>query len=281
MIIVTGATGNIGQHLVPLLAGAGHAVTAVSRRAELPGLPAGVRHAQADVGDAASMREVLDGAEALFLLVGGELNAYGESPHALLKVAAEAGVRRVVLVSSQVSATRPAARSHDRLREYEAAVRESGLDHTILRPAGFASNAYAWAEPVRTQRTIHAPFGDVALPVVDPADIAAVAAAALTGDGHAGKVYELTGPEAISPRQQAAVFSEVLGEQVTFAELSREQAAGHLAQFMPEEVVGGTLDILGQPLPAERRVSPDVETVLGRPASPFSAWAARNLPAFR
>ncbi|MFE2726782.1 NAD(P)H-binding protein [Kitasatospora sp. NPDC059327] len=281
MIVVTGATGNIGRTLVPLLAGAGEEVVAVSRQPRPAALPAGVRHARADVGDAASMRPVLDGADALFLLLGGDLNGRGESPKALLDAAGAAGVERVVLVSSQINATRPQAPSHTRLREFETAVRESGLAFTVLRPGGFASNAFAWAESVRTERTVFAPFGDVALPVVDPADIAEVAAAALREDGHAGRTYELTGPEAVSPRRQAAVVSEALGEPVTFVELSRERAHGHLARFMPEEVIDGTLDILGVPVPAEQAISPDVATVLRRPARPFDAWVARNLPAFR
>lgn len=223
------------------------------------------------------MRPVLEGAHAFFILLGGELNGRGESPKALLDAAVAAGVERVVLLSSQINRTRPEAASHTRLREFEAAVRESGPDFTILRPGGFASNAFAWAESVRTERTVFAPFADVALPVVDPADIAAVAAAALREDGHAGRTYELTGPEAISPRQQAAVISEALGEEVAFVELSREDAHAHMARFMPEEVIGGTLDILGLPLPAEREVGPDVERVLRRPAGSFAGWVARAL----
>ncbi|MEU3054789.1 SDR family oxidoreductase [Streptomyces griseus] len=281
MIVVTGATGNIGRTLVPLLAEAGEEVVAVSRQPHPAGLPAGARHARADVGDAASMAPVLKGADAFFLLLGGELNGRGERPKALLDAAVAAGVKRVVLLSSQVAATRPEELSHARLRAFEAVVRTAGPDFTVLRPGGFASNAFAWAESVRTRRTVSAPFGDVALPVIDPADIAAVAAAALSEDGHAGRTYELTGPEAISPRRQAAAISEALGEEVAFVELSREEAHDHLARFMPEEVIGGTLDVLGLPLPAEQAVGPDVESVLHRPARPFGEWVARNLPAFR
>ncbi|MGW7199044.1 NAD(P)H-binding protein [Streptomyces chryseus] len=281
MIVVTGGTGNIGRMLVPLLAEAGEGVVVVSRRRRTEGPPAGVRHAQADVGNSASMRPVLDGADAFFLLLGGELNSHGESPNALLDAALDGGVKRIVLLSSQINATRPEALSHARLREFEAAVRASGAEFTILRPGGFASNAFAWAESVRTQRAVFAPFGDVALPVVDPADIAAVAAAALREDGRAGRTYELTGPMAISPRQQAAAISRALGEEVAFVELSREEARAHMVRFMPEEVVDGTLDVLGVPLPSEQAVSPDVENVLHRPARPFDEWVARNLPAFQ
>ncbi|MFF8941754.1 SDR family oxidoreductase [Streptomyces sp. NPDC014864] len=281
MIAVTGATGNIGRTLVGLLSEAGEEVVAMSRRPQPAHRAAGVRWAQAGVGDTKSVRAALAGARALFILLGGELNSRGESPNALLEAAADAGIERVVLVSSQVSATRPAALSHARLREFEAAVRASGRDFTILRPSGFASNALAWAESVRIKRTVFAPFGDVALPVIDPADIAAVAAAALGEDGHAGRTYELTGPELISPRQQAAAISQALGEEVAFVDLSRADARARMVQFMSEEVVTGTLDVLGIPLPAEQKISPDVEAVLHRPANPFGEWVARNLPAFQ
>ncbi|MEU9168991.1 NAD(P)H-binding protein [Streptomyces sp. NPDC048420] len=281
MIVVTGATGNIGRPLVAALAEAGEDVVAVSRNAQPDGLPAGVRSAQADLGDFASIKPVLQGADAFFILLAGELNGPGEAAVNLIDIAKEAGVKRVVLVSSQLAGTRTDTASHNRLREFEAAVRESGLEYTILQPAGFASNAYAWVESVRGRRTVFAPFGDVALPVIDPADIADVAVAALREDGHSGQTYVLTGPEAVGPRRQAAMFSEVLGEEVTYVELTREQATEAMSQFMPEAVVKGTLDVLGSPLPVEQKVSPDVEKVLGRPARPFSEWVARNLPVFK
>ncbi|NEA39435.1 NAD(P)H-binding protein [Streptomyces sp. SID11385] len=281
MIVVTGATGNIGRPLVAALAQAGEEVVAVSRSAQPAGLPGGVRVAQADLGNFASIAPVLEGADAFFILLAGELNGPGEAATNLLDIAKRAGVKRVVLVSSQLSGTRSDTPSHNRLREFEAAVRASGLEYTILRPGGFASNAYAWSESVRTNRTVFSPFADVALPVIDPADIADVAAVVLREDDHAGQTYVLTGPEAIGPRRQAEMIAEVLGEDVTFVELSREDAHAAMSQFMPEDVVSGTLDVLGSPLPVEQQVSPDVHTVLGRPARPFSDWVARNLPAFK
>lgn len=281
MIVVTGSTGNVGRTLVAALTAQGAEVAAVSRRPLPVELPEGARHVQADLGKAESLRGVLKGADALFILLAGEMLAGGESAETLLGVAKEEGVRKVVLLSSQITATRPDAGSHDRLREYEEAVRGSGLEWTVLRAGGFASNAFAWAESVRAERTVLAPFGDVALPVIDPADIAEVAAVVLREEGHAGRTYELTGPVAVNPREQATVLAGLLDEKVTFVELTREAAFGHMSQFMPEGVVNGTLDILGEPLPAEQLISPDVEKVLGRPAAPFAAWAERSLPAFR
>ncbi|CAL9349271.1 NAD(P)H azoreductase [Streptomyces sp. enrichment culture] len=281
MYVVTGATGNVGRALVGVLAAAGAEVTATSRGITAADVPEGVRQRQADLTDAESLRPVLDGAEALFLQNGGAV-AHLLRTGEVLDVAKSAGVRRVVLLSSQGVATRPGSASHGLVaRAIEDAVRGSGLDWTILRPGGFASNAYAWAESVRTGRTVAAPFGDVGLPVVDPDDIAGVAAAALREDGHAGEVYELTGPALVTPRQQAAAIGAALGEPVRFVELSRQEAAAGMAAFMPADVVETTLSILGSPTPAEQRVGPDVERVLGRAPGTFAEWARRNAAAFR
>ncbi|GAA4566500.1 NAD(P)H-binding protein [Micromonospora coerulea] len=275
MIVVTGATGNVGRPLVRALAAAGEPVTAVSRQVTAADLPPGVRPMAADLAEPAGLKAALDGAEALFLLLTGDLLAGGADPGGILDAARDAGVRRVVFLSSQGVATgrHPAG--------LEQAVTASGLDWTVLRPGGFHSNALQWAGTVRQQRLVAAPFGDVALPTVDPADIAEVAAVALRAPGHAGRTYELTGPEPVSPRRQAAAIGQALGEPVRFVEQTAEQARAHLLRFMPEPVVEATLAILGTPTAAEQRVSPDVAHVLGRPPRPFAEWARRTVDAFR
>lgn len=167
------------------------------------------------------------------------------------------------------------------MRAIEEAVRGSGLAWTILRPGGFASNACAWAESVRAERTVAAPFGDVGIPVIDPADIGEVAAVALGKDEHDGHVYELNVPVAITPRQQAEAIGAALGEPVRFVELTRGEAHVRMAAFLPEPVVETTLAVLGEPNAAELRLSPDVERILGRAPHSFGGWARRNVEAFR
>jgi uncharacterized protein YbjT (DUF2867 family) len=281
MIVVTGATGNVGRPLVQALAAAGEQVTAVSRTVPDAAVPDGVRHRQADLTDPESLRSILDGAGALFLHDGGA-NAHLVNPRDILDIAKAGGVGRVVLLSSIGVATRPQSASHGgMMRSTEDAVRQSGMDWTILRPGGFDSNAYAWAETVRAHRTVVAPFGDVGLPTVDPADIAEVAAAALRGAGHAGQVYELTGPALTTPRQGAEAIADALGEPVRFVEQTREEARAQMLRFMPEAVVETTLDAIGEPNAAEQRISPDVERVLGRAPRTFAEWVRRNIAAFR
>ncbi|GHH45797.1 SDR family oxidoreductase [Streptomyces candidus] len=279
MIVVTGATGNIGRPLTQALAEAGRQVTAVSRHTAA--VPDGVRHVVGDLAEPASLKPVLTGAKALFLLLSGELHATGANPADIISEAATAGVRRVVLLSTLGVVTRPSGRTRIAMRALEDMLRESGLEWAILRPGGFASNALWWAESVRAQQVVAAPFGDVGVPIIDPADIAAVAAACLLDDRHVGSVHELTGPEVITPRQQTKAIAAALGSPVRFHELTREEAKTAMTQSMPAELADDTLDILGSPSPAELRVSPDVQQVLGRAPRPFADWAARNVAAFR
>ncbi|GII89997.1 NAD(P)H-binding protein [Sinosporangium siamense] len=283
MIVVTGATGNVGAPLVRVLAAAGERVTAVSRRGAGVEALENVEHRTGDLAAPESLGPAFEGAEALFLLLSGELLAGPASldRRALLDIAREAGIKRVVLLSSQAAGTRPAVPPYSLLRAAEDDLRASELAWTILRPGGFHSNTFGWAAGVREQKAVAAPFGDVALPFIDPSDIAEVAATVLRDAGHSGQIYELTGPEPVSPREQARAIGDALGTPVRFAEQSRDEARALLVRFMPEAVVDATLDLLGAPSAAERLVSPAVERLLGRPARTYGEWAARNVAAFR
>jgi uncharacterized protein YbjT (DUF2867 family) len=276
MIVVTGATGNVGRPLVRVLAEAGEEVTAVSRGAR-EAVPDGVTHHRADLADAGSLHPALTGADALFLMVP-EVGTHLD-PHAIVDVVTSAGIPRVVLLSSQVVGTRSVTPAP--LRRVEEVIEQSGLEWTHLRPGAFASNALAWASSVRAERTVTAPFGDVALPVVDPEDIAETAAAVLREPGHGGRAYVLTGPEVTSPRERARIIGDVLGEPITFVELTREQARDRMPASMPEHLVERSLSFNGAPTREEQRVSPDVTTVLGRSPRHFTDWVKRNVAAFR
>jgi uncharacterized protein YbjT (DUF2867 family) len=167
---------------------------------------AATAHGSLPLAEPESLVPALDGADALFLLTSGDFVSAGGSVSDVLDVARAGGIGRIVLLSSQGVATG----SHP--STLEDPVTESDLEWTLLRPGGFDSNTLQWAEMVRAQRMVGAPFADVALPTIDPADIAEVAAVALRDAGHAGRAYELTGPAPISPRQQAMAIADALGE---------------------------------------------------------------------
>ncbi len=282
-IAVTGATGNVGSVLVRLLAETGSDVTAIARRlpvADHEPAPGSVRPVAADLADPATLAGALEGVYALFLLVAGD------DPHALLDVAKRSGVGHAVLLSSQGARTRPARYPHP--VAFEDAVRSSGLGWTVLRPGGFATNAFQWVPGVRSARTVEAPFVDVALPVIDPDDIAAAAARVLTdvvgggtGSTHEGASYTLTGPAAVSPRDQAAAIASAIGDDVRVVELDRDAALARMSAVMPPAVAAATLDLLGEPTADEVAVNRDAARLLGRPASSFADWATRHAGAFR
>ena len=186
-----------------------------------------------------------------------------------------------MLFRSQAVGSRPGAAAYAPLAAIEAAVTRSGLGWTILRAGGLATNAFAWAPAVRAKQTVFAPYGDVALPAIDPLDIAEVAAAALTGDGHLGQTYVLTGPEATTPRQRTQIIATAIGRDLGFVEVPHDEVREQMLAFMPAPVADATLAILGHPTPQEAQGSPDVERLLGRPARSFDAWAHRNAAAFR
>lgn len=275
MITVIGATGNVGRPLVETLTAAGEQVTAVSRGRSDDPLPDGVRHHPADLAQIDSLAPALEGTAALFVLPAGG------QPQQIFDAARASGLRRVVLLSSQGAGTRPEAPGYAPFRAFEDALRRSGLAWTILRAGGFDSNALWWRDSVRAEATVAAPFGDVRVPTVDPADIAAVAAAALRDARHEGRTYVLTGPAPISPREQTQAIGDVLGRPLRFREQTPDEARAQMLRLLPPAIVDATLLVLGRPSAAEVAVRPDLEQVLGRPAHSFAEWARQNAGAFR
>lgn len=288
MIAVVGATGTIGRALVPALIAEGEQVIAVSRGVTPARLPVGAVHRRADLGDPQALAAALGGAETLFLMIAGEQLFSGVDPCLVIGAAESVGVRRVVLLSSQAVGTRPGSEHHRRMADFEDVVRESGLDWVVLRPGGFSSNALAWADSVRNERTIAAPFGDVGVRLVDPVDVAEVAARVLGEPRHRSITYVLNGPERVTPRQQAAAIGQAVGSPVRFVELTREQARADVAGLMPElrpeispaTVADSVLAMLGAPTAEELAASPDIHHVLGRRPNTFAHWAHRNAAAF-
>jgi uncharacterized protein YbjT (DUF2867 family) len=276
-ILVTGATGNVGAELVRQLAAAGEPVRALVRDdARRAALPPGVESVVADLNRPESLAPALEGARAVHLLAG-----YAGLPDALERMRA-AGVERVTLQSSSSvpsgDTSNAVARYHI---ESEQAIRASGLDWTFLQPNTFMSNTLQWADQLRNGDVVRAPFADVPIATIDPRDIAAIAAAALTGNGHAGRSYRLSGPESLLAAERVAILAQVLGRDLRFEPQPNDEAHAEMSAAMPAEYVDaffrffvdGTLD--------ESAVLPTVEEVTGRPPRTFAAWAEEHANAFR
>ncbi|MDQ1049881.1 NAD(P)H-binding protein [Streptomyces sp. V4I2] len=278
MILVTGATGNVGAELVGALAEAGRPVRALSRTGRRDGLPSAASGVEAVAGDLnrpKTVRDALDGVTALFLMPG-----YGGQRQVLAN-ARDAGVERVVLLSGKSAGTGDTANAvAGYLIDAETAVRESGLAWTCLRPTSFMSNALQLADQIRKGDTVRVPFPDVYTTDIDPYDIAQAALSALLSDEFAGRVLELTGPEALLPADRVRVLGEVLGRDLRAVGLTHEETRAELEARMPTPYVDaffaffvdGTLD--------ESVVLPTVREVTGRAPRAFADWARAHADAF-
>ncbi|MEV0171416.1 NAD(P)H-binding protein [Streptomyces sp. NPDC050803] len=272
---MTGATGNIGAELVRGLAGSGEPVRALSRSGGTDGLPPGVEAVAGDLNRPESVRDALDGVAALFLMPGFA------GQRQILKDAREAGVRRVVLLSS------PSVRTGDTenavagyMIDAENAVRESGLEWTFVRPTSFMSNALRLADQIRKGDTVQVPFPDVYTTDIDPYDIAAVARHALVSDAYAGQALEVTGPEALLPADRVRILGEALGRDLRAVGLSHEEARAGMEAQMPKPYVDAFFSFYVDGTLDESVVLPTVEEVTGRPPRSFGEWAREHADSF-
>lgn len=276
MILVTGATGNIGSTLVRELqeSGAG-AVRALSRDLSRVVFPAGTEAVEGDLGRPDSVKAALEGVRSLFLV--SRLGPDAE----IIGAARSAGVEHVVLVSSITVQSHPHLGPAAENLAVERFLRDSGMTWTILRPTQFASNALWWAATIREQETVRVPYPDVGLPAIHPADIASVARKALTGHGHRGHIYALTGPERITARQQVETIATELGRDVPLAGVGRAEAHRTMAAFLGDEAADAVLDVTGGDVNDELLAVRDtVPRITGAPARTFRQWVAENAAAF-
>lgn len=270
MIVVAGATGNVGSALVRALVERGEQVRAVSRSGVDVSGATGVA---ADLTDPASVAPALAGADGFFLLSG-------YAP-AVFDLAREAGVARVVLMSGSSGETGDRSNAVSRyMIDTEEALRAAGLSWTILRPRTFMTNTLQWADQVRAG-VVRAPWPDVPVATVDPADIAAVAAVALTADGHEGREYAVTGPAALTPGERVRLLASALGREVRYEAQPDDEARASMSAQMPAEYVDAFFSFFSDGKLDESRVFPTVAEVTNRPPKTFATWASENADKFR
>ena len=163
----------------------------------------------------------------------------------------------------------------------EAAAKGSGIPWTILRPFGFMSNALRWRDQLRAGDVVVEPFADVAVAVVDPADIGAVTASALLDPAHEGRSYVLSGPEALTPADRVRILGDALGRELRFEAQPDDEARAQMSAEMPIEYVDAFFDFYVDGSLDESQVLPTVHAVLGRAPRAFEQWAAAHVEAFR
>lgn len=267
MILVTGATGNVGRHVIGGLVAAGAGVRALTRDPANAHLPARVEVQAGDLTRPETWPAALRAVDRAYVMsIPGELAGF-------LDAARGAGVRHIVLLSSGTVTLRqpnPIARTH---AECERLVERSGLDWTFLRPTAFMANDLRWAPGVRAQGVVRAPYGQAATAAIDERDIAAVAVAALLREGHAGQAYPLTGPASLTQVERVRLLGEALGRTLRFEELDPAAARAHMASVLPPPLVEAVLGMLAAQVGQTAEVVDTVERVTGRAPFSYAAWA--------
>ncbi|MGW5379188.1 NAD(P)H-binding protein [Nocardia sp. NPDC003999] len=271
MILVTGATGNVGAEVVQALAAAGEPVRALVRDPQRAVVPP---EAEAVAGDLTSPETLsFDGVRALFLLPGYP---------AVAQAAAKAGVEHIVQLSGVSAGTGDTSNAITRyMLASEREVTEYAAAWTILRPCAFASNALRWLPQLREGDVIRAPFPDVRTAALDPQDIGAVAATVLRGNSHHGEILWPTGPEPLTPAEQVAILAEAIGRDLICQGLGDEEARADMLRTTPVEYVDAFFDFYVNGAIDESIVRPTVEEVVGRAPRTFGQWATAHADAFR
>lgn len=271
-ILVTGATGTIGRHVVDRLLTTEANVRALTRRPESAGLPSGVEVVGGDLERPETVKSALDGVDGLYLLTDGETEQ-------VVDLARGAGVRHIVILSSATAAFEddPNGAHH---RAAELVVEKSGLAWTHVRPGMFASNLLDWADAIRTEGVVRAPYDAARQAPVHEVDVAEVAATALLDDAHHGKIYTLSGPESLTKSEQIAEISRGIGRLLRFEELTPDQWREHVKNEMPEYVTDWLIGYWARTVDNPEPVLPDVQEVLGRPARRLAEWAADHAQDF-
>lgn len=268
-ILVTGATGTVGQHVTELLVKRGAFVRALTRNPERARakLPEGVEIAAGDLMKPETLEDALQGVKAMFLIISSdEPNADLNTDPQVLALAEMAGVKRVVVLVGYEEGP------------VEEALRASGMQWTLVKPAEFMANVLVdWGETIRTEGVVRDFYGNALSARVHEGDIAAIAVEALLGDSNHGRSYPLTGPEALTRREAVRAIATAIGKDILFVELTEEEARQKWRdEGYDEESVEFFVQIAKNPPEAGYTVLPTVEQVLERPARTFAEWAIEH-----
>lgn len=269
-ILVTGATGAVGRHLVATLIARGASVRALTRKPDDATLPEGVEVVASDLADASTFgAHLFEGVDRVFVFPARGVETF-------LDAAIAADIHRFTVLSSLAAAIEfprdrgSASQVHH--SAVEAAVTERTDAWTILRPGTFANNLLTWAWQIRSGAPIRAPYLASAQAPVHEYDIAEAAAQTLLTDDHIGATIPITGPQALTRAEQVAAIGAAIGREIPLVEITPEQFRAETAQFIPEPIMKMLLDYWSDTLTVPDQVRP-VTSVTGRPGRTLAEWA--------
>jgi uncharacterized protein YbjT (DUF2867 family) len=280
-ILVVGATGNVGGHVVSQLAATGAQVRAMVRNPDAARLPTHVEVMRGDLTLPETLDACLDGIDAVFLVwVAGTATV---AP-VLERIAKHA--RRIVLLSAPLKTPHPFFQQPNPLRDLfaqiEHRIESSGLEWTFLRPGMFDANALLWWAPqIRAGDVVRWPHLAVPTAPIDERDIAAVAVRALREDGHAKVEYVLTGSQSLSQFEQVSTIGRVIGHSLPTEEISPDEARRELLTIMPAPAINMLLDAWAAASGLPAFVTSTVAEITGAPARTFLEWATDHAAEFR
>lgn len=280
MILVTGATGNIGTELIPLLRESGQSLRVLVRdERKVAHLDACVERAAGDLDKPETLLRAVNGVERIFLVTFETRQDVN-----LLEAAKKAGVQHIVKLST-LEATEHKIKVGKWHYEREELIRASGLDWTFLRPGMFMSNSIQWwADSIKGQGSVFFPGGKKGkVAPVDPRDVARVAALALSQPGHNGQAYELTGSKLFTIGEMVQVISGVLGKPIQYVDIPPIAAKLFMLKSgMDRALVNALMEVLASLRRNEGAIVTDtVQQVTGQPPRTFEAWCREHIKAFQ
>lgn len=263
-ILVTGATANIGRRIVDVLIELGaNDIRALTTNPTKAALPDGVEPVTGYLGNPASLPAALDGVDRMYLA------PLPSTLDVTLDLIRRAGVDYVVALSGGAH-----------WQQHADTIAASGVLNTQLGPGEFLENFAIWSEQIKTTRTVREPYPAVIEAPIGMDDIARVAATLLVKPepSHHGRMYELTGPEALTRAEIAKQIGVGIGVDVTFEQCSRKEAEQALRPIMGDET-DWYLDLMADG--ARQHANQLVAELTGTPAQSVAQWAARNAELFR
>jgi uncharacterized protein YbjT (DUF2867 family) len=279
MILVTGATGNVGSQIVTQLLAQDQKVRIFTRDAGKVGKLANqVELTLGDFSQPNTFAKAVTGVDAVFMMNGALDGALFRQ---LMAIAKDQGSPRVVFLSS-LFANDPNLLIGQLHKDKEDALRASGLAYAVVRAGSFMTNAYQWMGSIKGEGVVYNAMGEGLTAPIDPEDIAAVAVHLLTVPALGQTVFEVTGNILLSEAGKAAILAKYIGKPIRIIDVPPEQAAeGLKANGIPPHVARAVAQSF-EAIRAGRaaHVTDTVERITGRPPHTFEHWAQQHAARF-